>query len=62
MSGGREARERRAPKQPLLYDLGIGSLDAAIAQLHKAMGWRLSLVPFFFRSGMDFSSCGALNI
>ncbi len=36
-------------RQPLIYDLGIGSLDAAVARMHRALGWKLSLVPFFFK-------------
>lgn len=43
-------------RQPLLYDLGIGSPDAAVARMHQAMGWRLRVVPFFFkvRNGLQF--------
>ena len=43
-------------RQPLLYDLGIGSLDAAIARMHRALGWRVTLVPFFFKvlNGFQF--------
>jgi hypothetical protein len=36
-------------RQPLLYDLGIGSLDANIAKMHQAMGWRVRLLPFYFK-------------
>lgn len=43
-------------RQPLLFDLGIGSLDAAVARMHRAMGWRLHVIPFFFkvRNGFQF--------
>lgn len=44
-------------RQPLLYDLGIGSLDAAIARMHEAMGWRLRVVPFFFKILNGFQFC-----
>jgi hypothetical protein len=37
-------------KQPLLYGLGIGTLEAAVTQLLFALGWRLHrVVPFFFK-------------
>ena len=44
-------------RQPLLYALGIGSLDAVVTRLILAMGWRLNrTVPFFFkvRNGFQF--------
>ncbi len=43
-------------RKPLLYDLGIGSLDAAIARMHQAMGWRIRVLPFFFKvlNGFQF--------
>jgi len=43
-------------KQPLMYGLGIGSQDALITRLVLAKGWRLSVVPFFFkvRNGFQF--------
>jgi len=54
--GGREARERRAPKAAIVVRSGHRQPGRRIAQLHKAMGWRLSLVPFFFkvRNGFQF--------
>ncbi|HXE04699.1 MAG TPA: hypothetical protein VN579_01850, partial [Bryobacteraceae bacterium] len=36
-------------RQPLAYDLGIGSFDASIAKVHKAMGWSFRALPFYFR-------------
>ena len=43
-------------KQPLLYGLGIGSREAAVARVLGAMGWSFRTVPFFFkvRSGFRF--------
>jgi hypothetical protein len=44
-------------RQPLLYGLGVGTLDAAVTKLVFAMGWRLRcVVPFFFkvRNGSRF--------
>ena len=43
-------------KQPLLYGLGIGSREAAVARVLEAMGWTLRAVPFFFkvRNGFRF--------
>jgi hypothetical protein len=44
-------------RQPLAYDLGIGSFDAPIALVHRAMGWSFRDIPFFFRieNGFRFS-------
>jgi hypothetical protein len=44
-------------RQPLAYDLGIGSLNASITRLHRAMGWSFSAIPFFFkvRNGFQFA-------
>ncbi len=36
-------------RQPLLYGLGIGSLNASITRLERAMGWSVQVVPFFFK-------------
>jgi hypothetical protein len=36
-------------RQPLIYGLGIGGENEAIARLLRAAGWRVSTVPFFFR-------------
>ena len=37
-------------KQPLLYGLGIGDLEAPVTQFLFALGWRLNrTVPFFFK-------------
>jgi hypothetical protein len=36
-------------KQPLLYTLGLGGHDEAIARLLKAAGWTLGDVPFYFK-------------
>jgi len=36
-------------KHPLMYALGMGGLDYALPKMLKSMGWRLCLVPFFFR-------------
>ncbi|HXI38448.1 MAG TPA: hypothetical protein VNH83_00650 [Bryobacteraceae bacterium] len=36
-------------RQPLSYGLGIGSRDAAVTRLLSAMGWRLTVIPFFFK-------------
>jgi hypothetical protein len=43
-------------KQPLLYGLGMGSREAAVARVLGAMGWSLRTVPFFFkvRNGFRF--------
>lgn len=34
---------------PFLYALGMGGLDQPLPQMLSRMGWRLGLVPFFFR-------------
>ncbi|HEX5431827.1 MAG TPA: hypothetical protein VFW83_07670, partial [Bryobacteraceae bacterium] len=44
-------------REPLLFDLGIGSLDASIARMHVAMGWKIRVVPFFFRVLNGFQFC-----
>ena len=36
-------------RQPLSYGLGIGSREAAVTRLLAAMGWRLKVIPFFFK-------------
>jgi hypothetical protein len=36
-------------RQPLTYSLGMGSLDAPIAQMEKKMGWGQYPVPFYFK-------------
>ena len=36
-------------RQPRLYALGMGGLDRPLAKMLAAMGWRLYLVPFYFR-------------
>ncbi len=36
-------------REPLSYGLGIGSRDAAVTRLLSAMGWRLTVIPFFFK-------------
>ncbi|HEX5431959.1 MAG TPA: hypothetical protein VFW83_08340 [Bryobacteraceae bacterium] len=43
-------------RQPLLFGLGIGSLDANITRLERAMGWELKVIPFYFkvRNGFRF--------
>jgi hypothetical protein len=41
----RDALER----QPLIYSLGMGSLDAPLAKMQKIMGWRQYPVPFYFK-------------
>ena len=46
-------------RQPLLYALGIGSLNSVMTRLLLAMGWSLNqVVPFFFkvRNGFRFST------
>ena len=35
-------------REPLLMDLGIGSLDETIAQFLMQLGWRYATVPFMF--------------
>jgi len=35
-------------REPMLYALGMGSLDRPLPAMLKAMGWSLSLVPFYF--------------
>lgn len=42
-------------REPLAYDLGIGSFDASIARVHKAMGWKFRAIPFFFRIQNGFA-------
>lgn len=44
-------------RQPLAYDLGIGSFDAPIVRVHRAMGWSFRNIPFYFRieNGFRFS-------
>lgn len=43
-------------RQPVLFGLGIGSLDASITRLERAMGWEIRVIPFFFkvRNGFRF--------
>ncbi|PYV45148.1 MAG: hypothetical protein DMG06_03615 [Acidobacteria bacterium] len=43
-------------RQPLLYGLGMGSFDAVITRMVQAMGFRLRVIPFFFkvRNGFQF--------
>ena len=36
-------------RQPLLFSLGMGSLDRPLARLQKAAGWSQYVVPFLFR-------------
>jgi hypothetical protein len=36
-------------RQPLLFSLGMGSVDAPVARLEKAAGWSQYAVPFRFR-------------
>ena len=36
--------------QPLLFALGMGSVDNPLPRLLRALGWRLWEVPFFFRA------------
>jgi len=44
-----------ARRQPLLYALGIGSLDAVITRLALAMGWEvIQVVPFHFKVNNGF--------
>lgn len=35
--------------QPLLYALGMGGLEQPLPRMLRAMGWTLSLVPFYFK-------------
>ena len=35
-------------RQPLLYGLGMGGFDEAVARFLKAAGWQMFAVPFFF--------------
>lgn len=42
-------------RQPLLYGLGIGSREAAVTRLLEAMGWHLTVIPFFFKVRNGFS-------
>jgi hypothetical protein len=42
-------------RQPLLYALGIGSLDAVVTRLVLAMGWKvIQTVPFYFKVNNGF--------
>lgn len=36
-------------RQPLLYALGIGGLKEAYGRLLRAMRWRMSFIPFYFK-------------
>ena len=36
-------------RHPFMYSLGIGGLDHPLPRMLATMGWRLSLVPFYFR-------------
>ncbi len=36
-------------RMPLLYCLGIGSIEANISRMLRAMGWTWRVVPFFFK-------------
>ena len=40
----------------LLFGLGIGSLEASITRVEQAMGWRVRVIPFFYRvrNGFNF--------
>ena len=58
LGGDRQPRFRRhraqllfhaMRRQPLIYALGLGGENEAIARIVRAAGWRLSSVPFFFR-------------
>ena len=46
---GVQIMEDALRRQPLAYDLGIGSFDASIARVHRAMGWNFRAIPFFFQ-------------
>lgn len=48
----RDALRRR----PLLFGLGIGSLDASVTRIEQALGWRVQVIPFFYRvrNGFNF--------
>src|SRR5580700_3429836 len=54
---GIQIMEDALQRQPLAFDLGIGSFDAPIARVHRAMGWAFRDVPFYFRieNGFRFS-------
>ena len=41
-------------RTPLLYCLGMGGRDAALARLFAAAGWTMFAVPFFFRVNHPF--------
>ena len=36
-------------QHPLMYSLGVGGLDHPLPRMLETMGWRMQLVPFFFR-------------
>ena len=36
-------------REPLLYSLGMGGYDRPLPKMLKVMGWKLWLVPFYFR-------------
>jgi len=36
-------------RHPLMYSLGVGSLDHPLPRMLVTLGWRLRLVPFYFR-------------
>ena len=36
-------------REPMLYALGMGGLDRPLAKMLKVMGWKLQLIPFYFR-------------
>ncbi len=44
-------------KQPLLFGMGIGGHDQAVAKLFKAAGWRIFTIPFFFKVQHPFQFC-----
>jgi hypothetical protein len=42
-------------RQPLLYGLGMGGFDVAVARFLKAAGWQMFSVPFFFYVAHPFN-------
>lgn len=48
-------------RKPLLFGLGMGGYEEPITRLHKAAGFRMFAVPFFFKVNHPFRFCRRLR-
>lgn len=46
---GPQMLRRALRENPLMFALGIGGVELALARMLKAMGWSMAVVPFLFR-------------